>query len=610
MRKPQGYSLMNRSTPDSFADLPPLDYAYAHERTQATTGYFSCLPPASLSFDAALDRLEAAPYDDFLHLHLLRLLGKNRPAELRQLAARCADATDGTCPRPALAALLRECALLLPGLEDLDAALTPTARAAALAATPAVYLRAAAQPDFAASAAWSALFRANICEHHPLPRWGEADVPSLFAEARVRAALEAMAAQAGELRRQHALLAANSGPAWQRPPAQETFLRAQDALMEAGLVEGREMRHEASLAPIALLRGWRVDVAVRNGAVRHTLRGAATAYGRGLSLAAARASCAMEIVERASAYVSVEEGGAAADDCGGPVVGRIAQRKNALPLVRARLSELRAQGREALDPNSLPLEAPYTDFPLHWLSAHDSGGATVLVPAQAVFLFCNLDEPALFVAGGSTGLASGNTPEEAKVAALTEIAERDAEAVTPYSRTRCFCLRSRDPRLQALLDDYAACGVRVQFQDLTTELGLPVYQSFVLGPDGAVVRATGAHLCGPRAALAALTETPWPYSPERSAPPRPSGPGLAGLPVRDLEDLPDLSLPSPAAELRLLESVLEAQGRRPLYVDLTRADLDLPVVRALVPGLALTSEWERFSRPGLRLFARYLATAG
>ena len=130
MRKPQGYSLMNRSTPDSFADLPPLDYAYAHERTQATTGYFSCLPPASLSFDAALDRLEAAPYDDFLHLHLLRLLGKNRPAELRQLAARCADATDGTCPRPALAALLRECALLLPGLEDLDAALTPTARAA------------------------------------------------------------------------------------------------------------------------------------------------------------------------------------------------------------------------------------------------------------------------------------------------------------------------------------------------------------------------------------------------------------------------------------------------------------------------------------------------
>jgi YcaO-like protein with predicted kinase domain len=592
---------MSHHIPSAGAAPEPLDYAYTHERTQATTGYFACVPPASLSFEAALERLEATPWDDFLHLHLLRLLGEKSPEDLHALAARCTDPATEGCPRPALAALLRECALLLPGLEGLEAALPPTARDAALEATPAVYLRAAAQPDFAAAAAWSALFRANICEHHPLPRWGEADLPPLFAEERLRAVLADMEAQTGELRRLHARLAADSGPAWRRPPVQETFLRAQDALMEAGLVEGREMRHEASLAPIALLRDWRVDVSVRNGAVRHNLRGTARAYGRGLSLAAARASCAMEIVERASAYVSVEEGGAAA--------GRIADRKAELPLVRARLSELRAQGREALDPNALPLEAPYTDFPLHWLPARDPAGATVLVPAQAVFLFCNLDEPALFLAGGSTGLASGNTLEEAKVAALTEIAERDAEATTPYRRTRCFCLRSRDPRLQALLEDYAACGVRVQFQDLTTELGLPVYQCFVLGPEGTVVRATGANLCGPRAALAALTETPWPYSPLRSAPPRPSGPGLAGLPVRDLEDLPDLSLPSPAAALRLLEERLTAQGRRPLYVELTRADLGLPVVRALAPGLALTAEWERFSRPGPRLFARYLAAA-
>lgn len=71
--------------------------------------------------------------------------------------------------------------------------------------------------------------------------------------------------------------------------------------------------------------------------------------------------------------------------------------------------------------------------------------------------------------------------DEAAVAALTEIAERDAEATTPYSRTRCFMLRSRDQLIQSLLDDYAACGIRVQFQDLTTELGLPVYQCFVTG---------------------------------------------------------------------------------------------------------------------------------
>ena len=65
--------------------------------------------------------------------------------------------------------------------------------------------------------------------------------------------------------------------------------------MESGVVDGPEMRHEASLSPIALLRGWQVDIAVQSGAVRHTLKGKATAYGRGLSLAAARASYAMGI---------------------------------------------------------------------------------------------------------------------------------------------------------------------------------------------------------------------------------------------------------------------------------------------------------------------------
>ena len=236
----------------------------------------------------------------------------------------------------------------------------------------------------------------------------------------------------------------------------------------------------------------------------------------------------------------------------------VLNRKFDLPLTVARFSELVEQGRAALDPNLLPLEAPYQNAPLHWLAASDVSGSPVLVPAQSVFLFCNLDEQALFLAGGSTGLASGNMMDEAVVAALTEVAERDAEATTPYSRTRCFTLRSNDKLVQSLLDDYAACGIRVQFQDLTTELGLPVYQCFVTGRDGSVARATGANLCGARAALAALTETPWPYSTSQGKPPHPSGSGLAGLPVRVLEDLPDYSLPSPRANRRLLESVLAA----------------------------------------------------
>ena len=102
-----------------------------------------------------------------------------------------------------------------------------------------------------------------------------------------------------------------------------------------------------------------------------------------------------------------------------------------------------------------------------------------------------------------------------------------------------------------------------------------------------------------RARLAALTETPWPY-PHGG----PTGPALGNLPVRVLEDLPDYSLPSPHDNLRLLEAVLRAHGRTPVYVDLTRDDFAIPVVRALVPGLELNADWDRFSRPSLRLMAR------
>ena len=570
-----------------------IDYAYTHSQTQATTGYFSCEPPASLGEEEAFALLEESPLDDFLHQHLLRLCSKKSPEELTALAALAYDPVQNAFPRPALAAILLECALLSPALAPVCAAFPPDAAARLSSASPAIHLRAARQDDWQAAAGWSNLFGENICAHHPLPRPDEADIPLLFPLEESLALGRELANGPSLLAEAHARVRAEGHPAQERCPAQETFLRALDALMENGIMAGPEMRHEASLSPIALLRAWQVDVTVQNGRLSHSLRGQATAYGRGLSLAQARASYAMEIVERASAYVSIAG-------------NEVCQRKHPLPLVRARHAELVAEGRAALDPALLPLEAPCPDAPLHWLPAHAPDGSTTLVPAQAVFLFCNLDEPGLFLAGGSTGLASGNTLDEARQAALTEILERDAECTTPFSRTRCFTLASRDERIQALLDDYAARGIRVQFQDITTEFGLPTYQCFVSGRDGSVARATAANLSGPRAALAALTETPWPYVWAQPAPfGKASGSGLAGLPTRFLEDLPDHDLGSATANVRLLEMLLTAHGRPPLYVDVTRADIDLPVVRAIIPGLELNAEWDRFSRPSRRLFGRY-----
>ena len=554
--------------------LSPLHYAYTHTVTEATTGYFSCEPDPALPLEAALVRLEAAPMDEFLHRAALRDMCALPEESLRQRAAAAGD-------RPVLAALVQECALLTPAVADLyDAEL-----ARALSEhTPLAYLRWSLNADRDLHRAWSAAFAANIVEHHTLPHPEEEDIPPLYAPQALPQEADAPSVEAIR-----AALLATPAPAWERPPSQETATKALAALVDNGIVASVEMRHEASLSPIALLRRWQLDVAVRNGALNYTLRGEATTYGRGLSVADARASYAMEMVERASAYASVDEGG---------IVGCT----RAMPLFRARYSELLAEGRAALDPNLLPLETPYADQPLYWLEAEEAGGGggCVLAPAQSVYLFCNLDEPALSLAPGSTGLASGNSLAEAKAAALVEIIERDAEATVPYDRSRCFTLRSTDAKVQSLLDDYAARGIHVQFMDITSELGIPCYQCFVMGRKGTVHRATGAGLWGARAALAAMTEVPYPY-PNGPA----SGPALRGLPERVLEELPDYRMESPTRQVQLLEAVLAAHGRRPLYVELTREDLEFPVVRALVPGLELNPEPDAFSRIRPRVYAGY-----
>ena len=90
-------------------------------------------------------------------------------------------------------------------------------------------------------------------------------------------------------------------PRLERRPAQETYEQAVNALLENDVLAGQEMRHQASLSPIALLRSWKVDLAVDCGRMRHSLRGEATAYGRGLSLAARNRDCSSRLQNRKTA---------------------------------------------------------------------------------------------------------------------------------------------------------------------------------------------------------------------------------------------------------------------------------------------------------------------
>lgn len=373
------------------------------------------------------------------------------------------------------------------------------------------------------------------------------------------------------------------------PSPMDVFYAAMERMNDQNIPIGSEKRHKASLSPIALLREWDLDREVSVPGYTHRLTGTQTSYGRGLSLEQARVACLMEAAERITAF-------------GGVHSGEISLRLRKTPIQKASLSELKKKGIAALNPNTLLLEAPMPDTALWWMPGEritSSGTENCLVPVQCVLLFANLPESQLFTALGSTGLAAGASEEGARLAALLEVLERDAEATMPHTPKNCFRIHSSTPEVHALLQCYEQESIYPFFEDITTEFGIPAYRCLVVGKGGEVIRGTGAHLCGKKALLSALTETPWPL------PGPPSQKPDSRMPLRNLENLPDFSTDNPAADLKRIEHCLLANGYSPIHVPLTRTDLRIPVVRSIIPGLEILGDFDRFSTINQRLFTRY-----
>lgn len=654
---------------------PRMAYTYAHTSTQATTGYFTCLPPAKMTMQDCLHWLFDHPNDTFMHRHILRLFAQDSIAASKKYLPLVQELSQEH--RAIFASILYELTILAPSRTNSDPkqaniydalhqdilALCPHCQGENIAQylcdfTPLPYIAWSLQADCELHKAWIDIFSANIQKHHVLPHPEDDDLPLLYHSEITDENCASVAYEGHNSKDEsiniaaihaHMLKQATENPelfpSYQRPPAQETVERALAVLQENGIIADVEMRHEASLSPIALLRRWNMKVDVDHDRAAHSLQGEATTYGRGLSVPDARASYVMEMIERASSYATISpqgiEGLATCEAFSLPhdmkpiyADGSRSLDENLKAtldehteeLIHARYSELMEQGHKALNPLDIPSEVPYADQALYWVKGyspcHDIGafaasqaGASsltpetsyeaILIPVQLIYLFNNLDEVDLAMAPSSTGLASGNTFAEAKLSALTEIIERDAEATTPYSRHHCFSATSDDPRLMALLNDYAARGMHLHFQDMTPFTGVPCYTAFVMGSRGVLSRGTGAGLDGKRAALSAMTETPYPY-PNGG----PSAPPLRGLPIKKLEELPSFSLSSPEQNVMMLEQLLIAHGRRPIYFNLTQKRFGLPVVKAIVPHMEPTADFDQFSRVSKRLFANYMKLFG
>jgi ribosomal protein S12 methylthiotransferase accessory factor len=562
-------------------DNEQMRYKLERKGTAVGVGWFSCIPERGLNFKKAFEYISKHPNDQFMHKYLLELAAKLDPEKLKSLIQE--GQKKGNLH---LLAIMYETCILNVRYHHLIKAFEAVDIRELAQNTPLIYIPWSMVKNTDKIIYWLRQFSRNANMHCPLPSSEEMEFPMPFDREAIKQWENSIVTIQEISSPRITSKAISHGTA-----SKETAKKITKKLEYLGILTGWETRPDTTISPYAIERPWILDVTVRNGRNHWQLTGNPISYGRGLNIHQGRVSCVMEAVERHSAFASFDSGLA---------LGY----KNDYALIKAKHEDLIKKGFEALDPNDMCLEIPYQNDELHWVLAEQmdqKGSHPIYVPAQIVFLFSNLDEISITSGLPSNGLAAGRTIQEARLGSLLEVIERDAEKVVPYSGDNCFLLESEDQKVSEIIDRCKQKGIQIQFLDITSEFGIPCYKAFIQGPGGIILKGSGAHLDGKRAALAAMTEIPYPYPFWFG-----STPAAEGVSLLEFEALPNYSSGDTAQDLQLLEKLLIKNGYSPIYIDLTREDLDIPVVKCLVPGLEIMTVLDRFSPLNIRQFGHYL----
>ncbi len=574
--------MTSSNQPDNQISQP--DNLIAYELTRLGTGmgvgWFSCVPKQILDLKSALEYGQKHPYDLFMHKHLLDMTSRLETSEVEPLIEK------GKNGNRFLLALMWETCLLYEEHMELKSRFDNLDIEQLVDYSPLISIRHSLEETSGNNSCWLRCFAENINMHKPMPSSEKMDTPIPVEQK----AVDKWHQKAYSIEK---LSSSRKEPA---PPLEKSVIKkaAKEVIKKLehlGILEGWETRTEATLSPYAVERPWKMGIKVDEGRNRLSLAGTLTSFGRGLNIHQARISCYMEMAERYSSFASFGS-------------GRALGYKKEHRLIKDRYENLNKKGIAVLNPNDMCLEVPYRNQELHWIEGEkvdEKGHSPIFVPAQLVFLFPNFDEMSLTSGLPSTGLGAGNSMEHARKSGLLEVIERDSEKVIPFSEDRGFLLESEAPMIIDIIEGNKRKGIHIQFLDITSELGIPCYRAFVQGPGGAILKGSAACLSGRHSAVASMTEIPYPYpywfgsmkSPE-------------GLKVLKYEDLPNFSTGITSEDLKLIEKVLVSNGYSPIYVDLTREDLEIPVVKALVPGLEMTTVIDRYTPVSLRQFGHYL----
>ena len=334
-------------------------------------------------------------------------------------------------------------------------------------------------------------------------------------------------------------------------------------------------------------------------AIRPTAQdGAVSIYGgKGITRDHAKASAMIEGFERYSAEKQ-------ADD----------------ETVIATLDEIAKKGNY-INPKSLNLgqdleKKDLTDFNLEWNLAHDIiSDEDYYVPSNAVYHPYSPDDSinGLFKSN-TNGLASGNVLDEAILHGMFEVIERDAWSIFElthknYAQINLDSIES--DIVNDTIDKFESQGIKIKLMDFTADINIPTIAASaddtVSKDAGLLTLGMGTHLDPEVAILRALTEVAQSRATQingaREDTVRADFAREAGYErmkrinkyyfrqedeQRDLSDIENKATTSITEDIEIVKDELISNDiGKILYTDLTRPELDISVVRVIIPEMEL-----------------------
>ena len=224
------------------------------------------------------------------------------------------------------------------------------------------------------------------------------------------------------------------------------------------------------------------------------------------------------------------------------------------------------------------------------------------LPTSLLYFFYS--GPAAFQAD-SNGCAAGNTIEEAIVQGFLELVERDAYAIWWYNRSQrkeVDLSRFNDSYVRDLQTQLAETGRKLWVLDVTSDLGVPTYVAILHWMQNGqenIEFGSGAHFDKRIAVLRTLTELNQFLSIGMMGGGTGEKPSLDGITPLHLEQYPFLTPngvePDSGASFAPLDNtrdqvlacvdIARRAGLDFLVLNQTRPDVEVPVVRVIVPGL-------------------------